>query len=752
MKRSLVAIITSMSLVLAAGLVGCDGFPLPDGRTIPTIDPTPTADPVFSPSAGTYPNAVDVTITSATQGAAIYYTTDKAAPSDTARPYIGPIHLAASATVRAIAYKLGMLPSQIVETSYTIQTGPRNQSPQGSNPTAAGTPFVGQASPITVSCQASDADGTVQSVVADLSQLGAPTSQPLTQDGTNTWTWTGSVTPNVNGSRTVRFVITDNSGAASTTSTTINVLSANDLEKWHFQTGDWIWSSPALASDGTIYVGSLDGKVYAITPQGQKKWEFATGSYVYASPAVAADGTIYVGSRDFQLYALNPDGTKKWEFAGSVDSSPALAQDGTIYIGSTPATVSTGSTPTPGEIYALNPDGSPKWAFMTNGPIWSSAAIAATGNIYVGCRDYNLYAIDPTGYPLWHVATSGQVNSSPAIGSDGTIYVGSADHNLYAIQPDGSPKWHFTATDAIDASPAIAADGTIYAGSSDGHLYAIDPQGSLKWAFAAAGPIDSSPAIGSDGTIYVGSADGKVYAIKPDGSPAWSFATGGPINSSPVLASDGTLYVGSDDGRLYALRAFTGAASSPWPMFRRDLTHTGRSPASQPTNQPPQITNITVTVLGGLMEGIPNTLTISCTASDNEGTVTTVEADLSTIGVTDLAQFTSYDGTNWNWYGFVYPMTAGSLPVTLKAIDDMGAASTFTTNITVAAAQRPPQITNITVTPLDGPLTVDQNNMIEVRCNAYDPDPMDAVTSVAVDLKYLGGPSNVAMYYNPDTD
>ena len=35
---------------------------------------------------------------------------------------------------------------------------------------------------------------------------------------------------------------------------------------------------------------------------------------VYSSPAIGADGTIYVGSGGGKLYAINPDGTLKWAF------------------------------------------------------------------------------------------------------------------------------------------------------------------------------------------------------------------------------------------------------------------------------------------------------------------------------------------------------------------------------------------------------------------------------------------------------
>ena len=33
---------------------------------------------------------------------------------------------------------------------------------------------------------------------------------------------------------------------------------------WEFETGHWVQSSPAIGSDGTVYVGSRDNKLYAI--------------------------------------------------------------------------------------------------------------------------------------------------------------------------------------------------------------------------------------------------------------------------------------------------------------------------------------------------------------------------------------------------------------------------------------------------------------------------------------------------------
>ena len=36
-------------------------------------------------------------------------------------------------------------------------------------------------------------------------------------------------------------------------------------------------------------------------------WEFETGSYVESSPAIGSDGTVYVGSHDKKLYAIKTD-------------------------------------------------------------------------------------------------------------------------------------------------------------------------------------------------------------------------------------------------------------------------------------------------------------------------------------------------------------------------------------------------------------------------------------------------------------
>jgi len=102
-----------------------------------------------------------------------------------------------------------------------------------------------------------------------------------------------------------------------------------------------IASSPALAN-GRLYVGSDDGRLYAIdATSGKIVWSFRTGAPIASSPAVAT-GTngpvVVVGSNDGNVYALRDEGSAAttlmtFEVGMPVRSSPAIGDDGTIYVG-----------------------------------------------------------------------------------------------------------------------------------------------------------------------------------------------------------------------------------------------------------------------------------------------------------------------------------------------------------------------------------------------------------------------------------
>ena len=69
------------------------------GDNVPTV-----ATPVFTPAAGYYEEAQNVTITCATEGATIYYTTDGTVPTNASTQYTEAIAVSHNTTIKAIAY------------------------------------------------------------------------------------------------------------------------------------------------------------------------------------------------------------------------------------------------------------------------------------------------------------------------------------------------------------------------------------------------------------------------------------------------------------------------------------------------------------------------------------------------------------------------------------------------------------------------------------------------------------------------
>ena len=104
-----------------------------------TYSPPPTVStPTFSPGAGTYTSAQSVTISDATSGASIYYTTDGTTPTTSSAPYTGPITVSSTETLDAIAVESGDTNSAVASAAYTITSPPPTVSTPTFSP-AAGT-------------------------------------------------------------------------------------------------------------------------------------------------------------------------------------------------------------------------------------------------------------------------------------------------------------------------------------------------------------------------------------------------------------------------------------------------------------------------------------------------------------------------------------------------------------------------------------------------------------------------------------
>ncbi len=82
------------------------------------------AAPRFSPGAGSYTSAQNVTITTTSGGASIRYTTDGSTPSATVGTvYSSPVSIASTATLKAVAYQSGQSDSTVTSGTYSLSGG-----------------------------------------------------------------------------------------------------------------------------------------------------------------------------------------------------------------------------------------------------------------------------------------------------------------------------------------------------------------------------------------------------------------------------------------------------------------------------------------------------------------------------------------------------------------------------------------------------------------------------------------------------
>ena len=79
-----------------------------------------TANPTLSPTAGTYTSTQNVSLSDATPGAVIYYTTNGTTPTANSTKYVAPLQISTTSTVEAIAAASGYANSAVTSATYTI--------------------------------------------------------------------------------------------------------------------------------------------------------------------------------------------------------------------------------------------------------------------------------------------------------------------------------------------------------------------------------------------------------------------------------------------------------------------------------------------------------------------------------------------------------------------------------------------------------------------------------------------------------
>jgi outer membrane protein assembly factor BamB len=368
-------------------------------------------------------------------------------------------------------------------------------------------------------------------------------------------------------------------------------------QQWRTSTLGEVVASPVIAN-GMVFVGSRDGKVYAMDQQdGSKQWEYNIGEPIEATPAVS-DGSIYIGSTEEKVYSLSLDGNKEWEFETDPEGlRPTIELP--ISVGSDVVFVTATSSYENGELYAINKeDGTERWTYTVAA---DHAPVVGDGSIYSSIdsgRYDNLRGLDTSNGEVQRQTSLGVGQISGMTLSGTSLYYLGVEEDPYvyrvptdfeAYEGDGEQIISFSDINVQSIQSPSVAGREIYISlnneNENGFLFAFDSvTGDEKWRNRLGGGSKSSPVTTGD-TVYVATDNSEVIAFsRSSGDELWSFSTDGPIRSTPALVG-GSLYVGSDDGYVYSLGKVDEASQTPTPT---------ETPTEAPTETPqPQTTQAT---------------------------------------------------------------------------------------------------------------------------------------------------------------
>jgi outer membrane protein assembly factor BamB len=356
---------------------------------------------------------------------------------------------------------------------------------------------------------------------------------------------------------------------------------------WSRSTGGPIEGSPVV-SDGRVFIGSTDGKLYAFDAiSGSPLWTFDAGSPISGTPAMSG-GILYLVSNGGKLVALDAVTGKQRLSAGSGNpdpgasrTSPAIHQ-GRLYIGTESGTLIAYS------LEHLTRDwefryteetmvsGAPVFNNVTNDwmgtcstrfvakPIRSSPAVH-NNRVYFGSDVHALFAVDEFGLGGSDAGkTQGVWRLTPNTSNYSTL----ACPKSWPVKTFQGLQNYPMFDDVIRASPAIAAGSTrdlVIVPAFDNTIRAFDAAtGSQVWnrrlGNHSTDRSAATPAVG-DGKVFFGALNGKFYAFDAaTGADAWPkpFAAKDAVWSSAAF-SNGLVAFGADDETIYVLDAATGA-------------------------------------------------------------------------------------------------------------------------------------------------------------------------------------------------
>ncbi len=650
------------------------------------------ATPTFSPAGGAYTSVQSVTITSATNGASIVYTTDGSIPTESGGTithgtvYTGAIPIASTATLSAIAFGSGEADSSLIVAGYTI-------APPTTTTTYNLQPLI--------------TTGPVQPPTFGLAPGTYPSAQSVTLSTTTSgatiiYTTDGS-TPNQNaGTPTGTGATLTNGGSVSIGSTMI---------------------LKAIAYSQSSGVSTVTSGIYTIT-----NWprvivnvlhDFDGGSpnpiagLVQASTGNfygTASGSNSGNSAVFELTSSNLFISFPLNLPNGFEPTAALAQgtDGNFY----GTTFSGGSTFTgiggtgDGTVFKMTPSGTVTTlvSFTGTNGIGPVAALlqGSNGNFYgttsLGGSNQlgTVFMVTPTGTLTTLVSFAGSNGAAPGgalvLGTDGNFYgttnLGGSnfasgsnvgDGSVFKMTPAGVLTTLVSFNGINGANPVaglvLGTDGNFYGTTgedsiiNDGTVFKMTPAGVLTTLATFAGSNGDQPSAGlvqaTDGNFYGtteqgGSGAGTIFRTSAAGGltslVSFDSANGNDPGGNLIIGSDGNFYGTtidggiSNDGVIFQLIVPSGVTSAAAPVF---------SPAAGTYTSTQTVTITTATSGASIIYTTNGTL-----PSEHGGSITngTLYSSPVSIGATTTLEALAFKSSM-----FDSPTTSGTYTISTPA-------------------------------------------------------------------------------------
>jgi len=301
---------------------------------------------------------------------------------------------------------------------------------------------------------------------------------------------------------------------------------------------------------GLAVFGTRDGWLHAVRADGTVAWELQ-GAGPFGPPAIDGD-TVYVGSADGRLYAIAlATGREKWRYQAEEDltTRPAVGH-GAVLVASQQDTVFAVEAAT----------GAWRWHHRRENKraeftiFGAAAALAGPDAIYAAYSDGYAAALEPaTGAARWErqIAPADDHLDVDALALEGgRLYAAAYSGAVLAIDAaSGETRWSFKAAGAVQL---VLAEGLLVAVTT-GNVYGLSPtDGAAVWTAPLRGAPAGAPVVAGPWILVPAGAGGLRWFEAATGRTLRVFDPGTGVSGSPAV-SGSRVYVLSNGGDLLAL-------------------------------------------------------------------------------------------------------------------------------------------------------------------------------------------------------